>query len=132
MKRNTLEEAVDQAAKEAETDSIKRALRLFGEGTGNCLYHAEYRSVVEHLRAQEPRINPRVKYRLDDLLAKPRTRQEAFGQLQAILKEEPSQGNPEGTALVSEAEDIPEEVFEGDDDDLLVVEDTGVADEYQF
>ncbi|KAH1739691.1 hypothetical protein KXX41_006226 [Aspergillus fumigatus] len=39
-------EAVEKAGKEAETDGLKRALRQFGEVTGNCMYDKKYLSQI--------------------------------------------------------------------------------------
>jgi DNA repair and recombination protein RAD52 len=39
-------EAVEKAGKEAQTDALKRALRQFGEVTGNCMYDKKYLSQI--------------------------------------------------------------------------------------
>lgn len=39
-------EAVEKAGKEAQTDALKRALRQFGEPTGNCMYDKKYLSQI--------------------------------------------------------------------------------------
>lgn len=41
-KSRRLHEAIESAGKEAVTDAMKRAFRLFGNATGNCLYDKEY------------------------------------------------------------------------------------------
>lgn len=41
-----------QANKEAVTDALKRALRSFGNLTGNCLYDKEYLSKVKSVKAK--------------------------------------------------------------------------------
>lgn len=43
--------AIEKASKEAATDSIKRALRQFGEVLGNCLYNKEYLQRVAHVKS---------------------------------------------------------------------------------
>ncbi|KJZ70038.1 hypothetical protein HIM_10566 [Hirsutella minnesotensis 3608] len=44
---------MEKAVKEAETDALKRALRLFGEALGNCLYSKPYLTWIETIRARE-------------------------------------------------------------------------------
>lgn len=60
-------EALDVAVKEAETDSLKRALKLFGEALGNCLYHQEYLSYIKVMRAKTPK-GAKPEWNVDDLL----------------------------------------------------------------
>ncbi|KAH1335795.1 hypothetical protein KXV68_007078 [Aspergillus fumigatus] len=43
-------EAVEKAGKEAQTDALKRALRQFGEPTGNCMYDKKYLSQIRKHR----------------------------------------------------------------------------------
>lgn len=41
--------AVEKAKKEAATDALKRALRLFGNALGNCVYDKNFLENVRHL-----------------------------------------------------------------------------------
>ncbi|KAJ9257183.1 hypothetical protein DTO212C5_8936 [Paecilomyces variotii] len=51
--------AIESAAKEAETDAIKRAVRLFGESTGNCLYEKRFQDAmrIKKQHATKPRVS---------------------------------------------------------------------------
>jgi DNA repair and recombination protein RAD52 len=52
--QKTLGEALEGAMKEAETDGLKRTLRLFGNALGNCLYDAVFRrSITQMKRARK-------------------------------------------------------------------------------
>lgn len=51
-KSRTKWEALEGAVKEAETDGLKRALRLFGSALGNCFYDSSYRRYVEGLHRE--------------------------------------------------------------------------------
>jgi DNA repair and recombination protein RAD52 len=46
-------EAIELAVKEAETDALKRALRLFGTGLGNCYYDPTFRKYIEALHKEQ-------------------------------------------------------------------------------
>ncbi|KAM4060272.1 rad52/22 family double-strand break repair protein [Hirsutella rhossiliensis] len=71
-KRNTRAEAMEKAVKEAETDALKRALRIFGEALGNCLYSKPYLSWIEKVRAREGKQDETKHYTADILVRKPR------------------------------------------------------------
>ncbi|KAM4060289.1 rad52/22 family double-strand break repair protein [Hirsutella rhossiliensis] len=72
-KRNTRAEAMEKAVKEAETDALKRALRIFGEALGNCLYSKPYLSWIEKVRAREGKQDETKHYTADILVRKPRS-----------------------------------------------------------
>ncbi|KAF4585428.1 rad52/22 family double-strand break repair protein domain-containing protein [Ophiocordyceps camponoti-floridani] len=67
-KRNTRAEAMQKAIKEAETDALKRALRLFGEALGNCLYSKPYLTWIEKVRAGEGKQDATKQYTVDSLV----------------------------------------------------------------
>lgn len=46
-------QAYEKARKEAATDALKRALRQFGESTGNCVYNKEYIDVVKRTKKEK-------------------------------------------------------------------------------
>lgn len=69
-KRTTRMEALEEAVKEAETDSVKRALRFYGEATGNCLYDPDFRLHVERIRKNVDAVNPMERWPLDSLVHK--------------------------------------------------------------
>jgi DNA repair and recombination protein RAD52 len=48
-KGRTQAAAVSKASKQAETDALKRACRLFGNATGNCLWNADFLRWVQAL-----------------------------------------------------------------------------------
>lgn len=50
--QKTMGEALEGAIKEAETDGLKRTLRLFGNALGNCLYDAAFRKSVTDMKRQ--------------------------------------------------------------------------------
>ncbi|KAM4060309.1 rad52/22 family double-strand break repair protein [Hirsutella rhossiliensis] len=70
-RRNTRAEAMEKAVKEAETDALKRALRIFGEALGNCLYSKPYLSWIEKVRAREGKQDETKHYTADILVRKP-------------------------------------------------------------
>lgn len=43
-------ESFQKARKEAESDALKRALRVFGDALGNCIYDEDYRKDIEKAR----------------------------------------------------------------------------------
>ncbi|PFH50628.1 hypothetical protein AMATHDRAFT_60766 [Amanita thiersii Skay4041] len=49
--------ALDKCKKEAVTDSLKRALRSFGNILGNCLYDKSYTEGVSKIKVQPPRFD---------------------------------------------------------------------------
>jgi len=59
--------AMENCRKEAVTDGIKRALRQYGNATGNCLYNSLYRERVKKARGPAERIE----FVEDDLFCKP-------------------------------------------------------------
>lgn len=61
-------QAYDKARKEATTDALKRAMRLFGDSLGNCLHNKEYVELVRRIKPE--------KYALDvEDLRRPRKKQ---------------------------------------------------------
>jgi len=66
----TQAEAREKAVKEAETDSIKRALKLFGEATGNCLYDPDFRRHVESIRRLQTPVSAAQRWPKSSLISK--------------------------------------------------------------
>lgn len=62
-------EAMELAVKEAETDALKRALRLFGEALGNCVYNKDYLVFLHGVKKKDKR--SRRTFDVDDLLRSP-------------------------------------------------------------
>jgi DNA recombination protein Rad52 len=52
--------ALDKARKEAVTDAIKRALRIFGNHLGNCCYDKDYLKAVKNGSHKTPSAIPTV------------------------------------------------------------------------
>lgn len=50
--------ALEKSKKEACTDGLKRALRLFGSSMGNCVYDQNYVKHLSNMRAVPPKFDP--------------------------------------------------------------------------
>jgi DNA repair and recombination protein RAD52 len=48
--------SLDKAKKEAVTDGLKRCLRLFGDGLGNCIYDKSYNTAIRRVPKQQVRL----------------------------------------------------------------------------
>ncbi|CDH52014.1 dna repair and recombination protein rad52 [Lichtheimia corymbifera JMRC:FSU:9682] len=55
--------SLEKARKEACTDALKRALRMFGNAMGNCIYDKTYLSNIGRMRAAAPPFKPSELYR---------------------------------------------------------------------
>jgi DNA recombination protein Rad52 len=51
-------QAYEKCKKEATTDGLKRALRLFGNALGNCLYDQQYAKNVSKMKTEKPKFDP--------------------------------------------------------------------------
>eukprot|EP01134_Creolimax_fragrantissima_P002054 CFRG2054T1 len=51
-------QALQKAKKEAVTDARKRALRIFGNGLGNCLMDKDYLRMIKNMRAPNQNLDP--------------------------------------------------------------------------
>lgn len=60
--------AREQAIKEAASDAVKRALRMFGEVLGNCLYDQDYLKWVEANRARLSGVSSKRQWSVDRLV----------------------------------------------------------------
>jgi DNA repair and recombination protein RAD52 len=58
--------AFEKALKQATTDGFKRASRLFGNATGNCIYNKGYREAVGRIKKPFIKINEEDLYHLPD------------------------------------------------------------------
>lgn len=50
--------ALDKARKEAQTDALKRALRMFGKSLGNCVYDKEFKMHVRKVKTVKREFDP--------------------------------------------------------------------------
>lgn len=66
--------AMEKCRKEAETDGLKRAARLFGNATGGCLYNSEYLGRVKKVKGPAERID----FREEELFFKPINKRKRF------------------------------------------------------
>lgn len=89
-------DAVEQTLKEAVTDGLKRALRQFGEGFGNCLYDKRYRDWVD--RVLPKNVPSAARYGKHELLPFPA--EAIFGQ--EMKDEQPSSSSSKSEDFVDE------------------------------
>lgn len=59
--------AYDKCRKEATTDAMKRALRLFGNALGNCLYDGSYTRQVNQMKSVPKKFMPSELLRAEDM-----------------------------------------------------------------
>lgn len=64
-------DALEMAVKEAESDAHKRALRHFGEATGNCFYDKNYVAWIEKIGTREGKHDPSKQFAHEQLLRRP-------------------------------------------------------------
>lgn len=64
-------EALEGAIKEAESDALKRAARLLGRATGNCVYDKDYLKHLNGVRYAEKNAPTPMRWTAEDMLRKP-------------------------------------------------------------
>jgi len=100
--------AMEKCRKEAVTDGLKRALRQFGNATGNCIYNKEYLDRVRKVKGPAERIG----FVDDELFRKPMNKRRRM-----VLKQESAQ-----VIRLKPGDDIVEDVDEfgmfDDNDDV--------------
>ncbi len=93
--------AIENAKKEAVSDARKRALRLFGNRLGNCLYDKEYVKVV---RAEEKKVTCfEILYQYPKMLQQQQERRQAIADkaINAVLPATPQHSVNGGNHVVS-------------------------------
>ncbi|KAI9498123.1 hypothetical protein BDB00DRAFT_784201 [Zychaea mexicana] len=68
--------AMEKARKEAVTDGMKRALRMFGNVLGNCIYDKNYTSHIQYMKAPAIKFDPKNLYRDKRYLAQQQQQQQ--------------------------------------------------------
>lgn len=61
--------AFDKARKEAQTDALKRALRMFGRSLGNCVYDKEFKMQVRKVKVLKRDFDPSDLRRPENVIA---------------------------------------------------------------
>ncbi|KJZ68205.1 hypothetical protein HIM_12404 [Hirsutella minnesotensis 3608] len=111
----TASEAMEMAIKEAETDAYKRALRMFGEATGNCFYDKNYLVWIEKMRLREGRQDPAKQFAHEQLLRKPcYTPPRSSQQTLSFESQGKNTGKVAGPVRVVPTDDFYDDMFEDD------------------
>lgn len=107
-------EAVEMAIKEAETDAYKRALRMFGEATGNCFYDKNYLAWIEKVRTQEGKQDPSKQFTRERLLRKQSSAYPRSSQRSLSFEPQKSVSKVSGPLQTCELwDELDEDVLEG-------------------
>jgi DNA repair and recombination protein RAD52 len=101
--------AMENCRKEAVTDGMKRALRTFGNATGNCLYNNVYRDLVKKVKGPAQRID----FIEEDLFCKPMNKRK---RLMMRQEQEKVIRLKTGDHVVDKVDEVDEFGLNGDDD----------------